>query len=61
MLRHRRPDKGHAAQFLAFRQALAGDRTEGPSPLDTMATTLLALRRAGEIGEPVGAGGVSGV
>ena len=61
VLRHRRPDKGHAAQFLAFRQALAGDRTEGPSPLDTMATTLLALRRAGEIGEPVGAGGVSGV
>ncbi len=36
-------DKGHAAQFVAFRRALDGDAPSDPSPLDTMEVTLRAF------------------
>jgi predicted dehydrogenase/threonine dehydrogenase-like Zn-dependent dehydrogenase len=42
----RRQDKGHRAQFVAFRQRLDGDPGTRPDPLDTMAVTLEALATA---------------
>jgi predicted dehydrogenase len=40
-------DKGHRAQFVAFRQAVDGNASyEPPDPLATMAATLAALRAA---------------
>lgn len=39
-------DKGHRAQFVAFRRALDGDPGLRPDPLDTMAVTLQALATA---------------
>ena len=50
-------DKGHRKQLEAFRSHLEwGDAPEGPSPLDTMAVTLAALRAA-ERGSAVPVGG----
>jgi predicted dehydrogenase len=46
-IRSRNQDKGHRAQFVAFRQALEGAPPSGPDPLDTMAVTLRALAAAG--------------
>jgi predicted dehydrogenase len=48
--RARRGDKGHRTQFAAFRNQLTGDVPTGPSPLDTMAVTIEALRAAGSAG-----------
>jgi predicted dehydrogenase/threonine dehydrogenase-like Zn-dependent dehydrogenase len=45
-LRDRAQDKGHHAQFVAFRQALDGETVEGPDPLETMRVTLEALQQA---------------
>jgi predicted dehydrogenase len=42
----RRQDKGHGAQFYAFRRRLDGAPATGPDPLDTMAVTLEALATA---------------
>lgn len=42
----RSQDKGHRAQFVAFRQRLDGDPGTRPDPLDTMAVTLNALATA---------------
>ena len=42
-IRDRNGDKGHGAQFRAFRQALNGDLPPGPSPLDTMEITFRAF------------------
>ncbi len=43
----RRANKGHAAQFRAFRASLDGQRPTGPNPLDTMDVTLRALEASG--------------
>jgi hypothetical protein len=46
-------DKGHRAQLDVFRAQLEGrEEPAGPSPVDTMAVTLAALRAA-EGGAPV--------
>jgi predicted dehydrogenase/threonine dehydrogenase-like Zn-dependent dehydrogenase len=45
-LRNGKADKGHAAQFSAFRRAMDGHDAGGPSPLDTMETTLRAFEAA---------------
>jgi predicted dehydrogenase len=45
-INHRTQDKGHRAQFAAFRRALDGDPGSRPDPLDTMAVTLQALATA---------------
>ena len=42
----RRQDKGHRAQFHAFRRRLDGEPGTRPDPLDTMAVTLRALATA---------------
>jgi predicted dehydrogenase/threonine dehydrogenase-like Zn-dependent dehydrogenase len=42
----RRQDKGHRAQFVAFRQRLDGAAPTQPDPLDTMGVTLAALATA---------------
>ncbi len=42
-LRDRGADKGHTAQFHAFRRVLEGQPQTGPSPLDTMEMTLRAF------------------
>jgi predicted dehydrogenase len=42
----RRQDKGHRAQFVAFRRRVDGGPGDGPDPLDTMAVTLRALATA---------------
>jgi predicted dehydrogenase/threonine dehydrogenase-like Zn-dependent dehydrogenase len=47
LLRDRRQDKGHHAQFVAFRRVLSGEPASEPDPLDTMAVTLQALVVAG--------------
>jgi predicted dehydrogenase len=45
-LRNSNADKGHAAQFRAFRDAIEGNPAGGPSPLDTMEVTLRAFEAA---------------
>jgi predicted dehydrogenase len=45
-IQDRHQDKGHRAQFVAFRRRLDGDSGGRPDPLDTMATTLQALATA---------------
>jgi predicted dehydrogenase len=48
MVRSRRSDKGHRAQFDAFRRTLEGEPSPEPNMLDTMGVTLSALRAATE-------------
>ena len=50
VVRERGQDKGHRAQFMAFRQALRGAPAPSVDPLDTMAVTLRALAAAGGAG-----------
>jgi len=50
VLRGRNRDKGHAAQFVAFRKSLAGEPPSGPDPLETMAVTFDALAAASSLG-----------
>jgi hypothetical protein len=45
-IQDRRQDKGHRAQFVAFRRRLDGDPGTRPDALDTMAVTLKALASA---------------
>lgn len=45
-LRSRTQDKGHRAQFDAFRRLIAGDPLEGPDPLGTMSVAFQALANA---------------
>ena len=60
VLRNRRQDKGHRAQFVAFRRAIAGETLGGPDPIETMGVTLSALgtalrhRDLDQLGLPVG-------
>jgi predicted dehydrogenase len=48
VIRSRHPDKGHRAQFDAFRRVLEGGPAPEPNMLDTMGVTLCALRAAME-------------